>query len=63
MRVIFNTGDGGAPLDPATVSASDFRVDDAEPLDAKVNSSESQGRHSNHCQGNGGIPAGGPNGH
>ena len=38
VRVSFNTGDGGAPLDPSTVSASDFLVDDAEPLDAKVSS-------------------------
>ena len=38
VRVIFNTGDGGAPLDSSTVSASDFRVNDAEPLDAKVSS-------------------------
>ena len=34
----FNTGEGKAPLDPTTVSVSDFRVNDAEPLDAKINS-------------------------
>ena len=38
VRVNFSLGTGGAPLDPATVSASDFRVDDAVPLDAKINS-------------------------
>ena len=38
LRVYFDLGAGGAPLDPATVSANDFRVDGAEPLDAKINS-------------------------
>ncbi len=38
VRVVFNAGDGGAPLDPATVSANDFRVDDATPLDFQINS-------------------------
>ena len=38
VRVVFNPGDGGAPLDPATVSANDFRVDDATPLDFQINS-------------------------
>ena len=38
VRVGFNLGDGTAPLDPATVQASDFTVDDAAPLDVKVNS-------------------------
>ena len=37
VRVNFALGTGGAPLDASTVSASDFRVDDAEPLDAKIN--------------------------
>ena len=37
VRVTFSLGTGGAPLDAATVEASDFRVDDAEPLDAMVN--------------------------
>ena len=38
VRVTFDTGEGGAPLDPSTVSASDFLVNDAGPLDAKVSS-------------------------
>ncbi len=38
VRAAFNVGDGGAPLDPATVSASDFHVDGAMPLDYKINS-------------------------
>ena len=38
VKVEFNTHDGTAPLDPATVSADDFRVDGLAPLDAKVNS-------------------------
>ena len=38
VRVVFNVGEGGAPLDPTTVSVSDFRVNDVEPLDAKINS-------------------------
>ena len=38
VRVYFDLGAGGAPLDTATVGANDFRVDGAEPLDAKVNS-------------------------
>ena len=37
VRVTFDTGAGTAPLDPASVTASDFRVDGATPLDAKVN--------------------------
>ena len=37
VRVNFALGTGGAPLDASTVSASDFRVDDAQPLDAKIN--------------------------
>ena len=37
VRVNFALGTGTAPLDASTVSASDFRVDDAEPLDAKIN--------------------------
>ena len=37
MRVTFDTGEGGAPLDASTVEANDFRVNDAAPLDAKIN--------------------------
>ena len=37
LRIRFELGDGSAPLDPATVNASDFRVDGAEPLAAHVN--------------------------
>ena len=37
LRVNFDLGTGGAPLDASTVSASDFQVDGLEPLDAKVN--------------------------
>ena len=37
VRVNFSLGEGTAPLDPATVSANDFRVDDQEPTDAIVN--------------------------
>ena len=37
LRVVFDLGEGTAPLDPDTVEASDFEVDGAEPLDAKVN--------------------------
>ncbi len=38
VRVQFNLGVGGAPLDSSTITASDFRVDGAEPLAALVNS-------------------------
>ena len=37
VRVTFDTGEGGAPLDASTVEANDFRVNDAAPLDAKIN--------------------------
>ena len=37
VKVEFNTHDGGAPLDPATVTADDFRVAGLAPLDAKIN--------------------------
>ena len=37
LRVVFNTGDGKAPLDADSVTASDFRVDGAEPLAAIIN--------------------------
>ena len=37
IRVVFDTGDGNAPLDPGTVEANDFRVDDLTPLAAKIN--------------------------
>ena len=37
LRVVFNTGDGKAPLDADTVTASDFRVGGAEPLAAIIN--------------------------
>ena len=37
IRVVFNVGDGGAPLDPSTVAPSDFEVDGLTPLAAKVN--------------------------
>ena len=40
MRVQFNLGVGGAPLDSSTITAGDFRVDGAEPLAAVVNSRE-----------------------
>ena len=43
LRVYFDLGAGGAPLDPATVGANDFRVDGAEPLDAKINSVAHEG--------------------
>ena len=38
VRVAFSLGEGTAPLDPATVQAGDFTVDDAAPLDVKINS-------------------------
>jgi hypothetical protein len=37
LRVSFNLGTGTAPLDSSTVSATDFTVDGATPLDVKVN--------------------------
>ena len=37
LRVVFNTGEGKAPLDQDSITASDFRVDGAEPLDAIIN--------------------------
>ena len=37
IRVVFDAGDGTAPLDPSTVEANDFRVDDLAPLAAKIN--------------------------
>lgn len=37
VKVEFNTHDGEAPLDPATVTADDFRVAGLAPLDAKIN--------------------------
>ena len=37
VRATFSLGDGGAPLDPATVSATDFTVGGATPLEAVVN--------------------------
>ena len=37
LRVVFNTGDGKAPLNADTVTASDFRVDGAEPVAAVIN--------------------------
>ena len=37
VRVLFDLGAGGAPLDPATVSANDFRVDGAEPTAVMIN--------------------------
>ena len=37
VRVIFDLGTGGAPLDPATVGANDFRVDGVAPTDAVIN--------------------------
>ena len=37
LRVVFNPGDGKAPLDADTVTASDFRVDGAEPVAAVIN--------------------------
>ena len=37
VRVTFDTGEGGAPLDASTVEANDFRVNDAAPLDAMIN--------------------------
>jgi hypothetical protein len=43
VRVYFDLGAGGAPLDTATVGANDFRVDGAEPLDAKINSLAHEG--------------------
>ena len=38
VRIQFNLGVGGAPLDSSTITPSDFRVDGAEPLAAVVNS-------------------------
>ena len=38
VRVQFNLGVGGAPLDASTITPGDFRVDGAEPLAALVNS-------------------------
>ena len=38
VRVQFNLGAGGAPLDASTISVGDFRVAGAEPLAAIVNS-------------------------
>ena len=43
LRIYFDLGAGGAPLDPATVGVNDFRVDGAEPLDAKINSVAHEG--------------------
>ena len=40
IRVVFETHTGTAPLDSTSVSADDFRVDGAAPLDAKINSKE-----------------------
>ena len=37
VRVSFGLGEGTAPLDAATVSASDFLVDGAEPTDLRIN--------------------------
>ena len=37
LRAVFGLGDGTAPLDPATVSATDFTVGGATPLEAVVN--------------------------
>ncbi len=37
VRALFDLGTGGAPLDPTSVSANDFRVDGAIPLDYKIN--------------------------
>ena len=37
VRVSFGLGEGTAPLDPSTVSASDFLVDGAEPTDLRIN--------------------------
>ena len=37
IRVVFTVGDGGAPLDPSSVTPSDFEVDGLVPLDVKVN--------------------------
>lgn len=37
VKVEFATHDGGAPLDPTTVSADDFRVGGLAPLDARIN--------------------------
>ena len=36
VRVTFDTGEGGAPLDASTVEANDFRVNDAAPLDVPM---------------------------
>ncbi len=44
VRANFNLGDGEAPLDPATVSATDFTVGGATPLDAVVNAKEQDGQ-------------------
>ena len=38
VKVAFSLGEGTAPLDPATVQAVDFTVDDATPVDVKINS-------------------------
>ena len=38
VRIQFNLGVGGAPLDGSTITPGDFRVDGAEPLAALVNS-------------------------
>lgn len=37
VRATFNLGEGGAPLDPETVAATDFTVGGATPLEAVVN--------------------------
>ena len=37
LRVNFSLGEGTAPLDPSTVSTTDFHVDGAEPLAVQVN--------------------------
>ena len=40
VRVIFDLGTEGAPIDPATVSANDFRVDGVAPTDVKINAKD-----------------------
>ncbi len=37
VKATFNLGEGGAPLDPETVTATDFTVGGATPLEAVVN--------------------------
>ena len=37
VRLLFSLGTGGAPLDPASVAVSDFRVDGVAPISRQVN--------------------------